>query len=201
MAADRTARSGRPGFSLAEVIVTIAILALLATVVVRSTSGVADRERVKESIETLERLSFAIFRFDLVVARFPRRITHLHTRITGSPETSICSAVTYTSSQQSTWETHPFGGPFWEYPTAASGFPIPIGMVSDTMVRSPLIAINTARSFGILQIVVREVSDDDVVEMNLLVDRDGSSTQGAIRWTPDGAGANTMTWNIPIAGC
>lgn len=201
MAADRTARFDRRGFSFAEVVVTIAILALLATIVVRSASGAADRERVRESIATLERLSYAIFRFDSVVAGFPGRITHLHTGITGWPETSICSAVTYTSSQQSIWETDPLGGPFWEYPTAPSGFPIPIGMVSDTMVRSPLTASNTARSFGILQIVVRGVSDDDIAEVNLLVDRDGSSTQGAVRWTPDGVGANTMTWNIPIGGC
>lgn len=192
----------RLGFSLAEVVAAVAILAILGAVVVRNAAGASDRKRVQDSIVTLKHLTHSIARFDSVVSRYPRRITHLHTKITGSPETSICATVTYTGRQQRAWETNWRGGPFFEYPTPASGFPIPIGMVSDTLVRNPLTASNTARSFGLLQIVVRQVTDGDAAEINLLVDMDNdNSTGGAIRWTADGSGTNTMTWNIPIAGC
>jgi hypothetical protein len=158
---------------------------------------------VNASIVVLKELGVAIYRFDSATNRFPRRVSHLHTPIT-STETNICGTVYDTKGKNDevgAWQSHARGGPFYRYPTAQTGFPIPIGIVSDTFVRSPTTAANVDQSYGVIQIVVRSVSDDDVTETNLLIDRDGNSAGGAVRWTSTGGGLNTMTWNIPIGGC
>lgn len=188
-----------------EVVVALAVIATLGAVVLTNLAGRADRERAVEAIAMLEELRLSIFRFDSAVGRFPGRIRHLHTPITGI-EPTICSALLYTAGgggggQVGAWGSAARGGPFYQYSTAQSGFATPIGQVSDTLIRNPTAAANQDRSFGLLQIQVRNVTTDDVTEVNSIVDADNSSTNGAVRWTADGFGTNTMTWNIPIGGC
>lgn len=205
MAAELLTRFRRSGLTLLEVVVSLAIVAILGAVVFQNLSAHIDRQRVNESIVALNGLRLSVYRFDSAVGRFPRTVTNLHTPITNA-EPTICTALNFSSKGKSggevgLWGLDARGGPFYHYNTPQSGFPIGIGMVSDTFTRDPATAANDDRSFGLLQIVVRGVTDDDVTEANLLVDRDGSSTNGAVRWIADGSGTNTMTWNIPIPGC
>jgi type II secretory pathway pseudopilin PulG len=202
VAAER--RAPRCGVTFVEIIVAVTIVAVIGAVVAKNVMGHADRVRVTESIAILEQLRLAAYRFDSATDRFPRRVNHLHTPITGT-ETNLCGVTTYSTkgagAEVTAWQSAARGGPFWEYPTTPTGFPIPIGTVSDTLARVPATAANEDRTFGTMQFVVRNVSDDDVTEINLLVDADNSSTGGAVRWTSVGGGLNTMTWNIPVGGC
>ena len=205
MAADLARRLRRSGLSFVEVVVTLAVVATLGAVVFSNLSSQSDRQRAVQTIAMMEGLRLSIFRFDSAVGRFPGRIRHLHIPITGIDPT-ICSALVYTTGgkgggETGAWASAARGGPFYEYSTGAMGFATPIGQVSDTLIRNPTAAANVDRSFGLLQIVTRKVSDEDVNEINLIVDADGSSTNGAVQWTADGSGTNTMTWNIPIGGC
>lgn len=205
MAAEVLRRLRRSGLTLLEVVVSLAIVAILGAVVFQNLSAYADRQRVNKSIIALNGLRLSVYRFDSAVGRFPRTVRNLHVKITDT-EPTICTALNFSSKgkddgEVGLWEVHARGGPFYHYNAPQSGFPIGIGIVSDTFTRDPATAANDDRSFGLLQIVVRGVTDDDVAEANLLVDRDGSATNGAVRWLADGSGTNTMTWNIPIGGC
>jgi len=205
VAAELRARFRRAGLTLIEIVVSLAIVAVLGAVVFQNLAAHADRQRVNESIIALNGLRLSVYRFDSAVGRFPRTIRNLHTKITDT-EPTICTALNFSSKgkdggEVGLWEVSARGGPFYHYDTPQSGFPIGIGVVSDTFTRDPATAANEDRSFGWLQIVVRGVTDDDVTEANLLTDRDGSATNGAVRWLADGSGTNTMTWNIPIGGC
>jgi prepilin-type N-terminal cleavage/methylation domain-containing protein len=204
VAADPKRRAPRPGITLVEVVVTLTILAMLAAVLFSNLAANADRQRALDAVAAMESLRLSIFRFDSAVGRYPSRVTHLHTPVTGTDNT-ICSALQYSTkgagAETGLWVSATRGGPFYEYSTAPTGFAATIGQVSDTFSRSPVAASNEDRSFGLLQIVVRGVTDDDASEVNFIVDRDASSTGGTVRWTPDGSGTNTMTWNLPIGGC
>jgi type II secretory pathway pseudopilin PulG len=205
VAADLARRLRRSGLSFVEVVVTLAVVATLGAVVFSSLSSQSDRQRALQTVAMMDALRLSIFRFDSAVGRFPGRLRHLHTPITGIDPT-ICSALAYTTGgkgggQVGAWASDPRGGPFYEYSTSAMGFATPIGQVSDTLVRNPTAAANVDRSFGVLQIVVRKVSTEDAEELNSIVDADGSAVNGAVQWTADGSGTNTMTWNIPIGGC
>jgi prepilin-type N-terminal cleavage/methylation domain-containing protein len=203
VAAERFIRTVRVGLTLFEVIVSLAIIAILAAVAFQNLAGHSDRMRVAQSVSALQAARLSIYRFDSAVGRFPLTIQQLHTKITGSDVNSC--GTTYSTkgagAEVTAWENNARGGPFREYPSAVTGFPIGVGVVSDTFIREPATAANTDRSFGLLQVVVRRVTDEDAAELNLIVDGDGSATNGAVRWVADGSGTNTMTWNIPIAGC
>jgi type II secretory pathway pseudopilin PulG len=200
VAADRLPGARKAGLTFVEVVVTLTVAGALAAVVFRSLAGHNDRQRAVETVAVMHQLRLSIWRFDSAVGRFPGRIRHLHTAIAGT-DTTICNNVLFGGKTAGNWTSNARGGPFYEYATAVTGFATPVGQVSDTLLRNPTTASNDDRSFGLLQIVVRNVTTDDVSEVNFIVDRDNSSTGGAVRWTADGSGTNTMTWNLPIPGC
>src|SRR4051812_46630101 len=88
-------RRARRGFSMAEVIVATAILAIIASIVVSTDLVVSsnDRERYDAAADTLGRLALAIggndptnaqTSFKWVIQRYPRKLSQLTTPITGA---------------------------------------------------------------------------------------------------------------------
>jgi prepilin-type N-terminal cleavage/methylation domain-containing protein len=116
---------GKAGFSLAEVIVATAILAILGSVVISTgflvSSG--DRERYQTAADTLNKLAQAIAgndptntqsSFKWVVQKYPRRLSQLTNPIT-TAETDICG-VPFSAALTARWLE-----PFWPTEFRATG--------------------------------------------------------------------------------
>src|SRR3954466_4777723 len=105
----------KKGFSLAEVLVTIAIIAVLAAVVVPSIGSqlkTGDESRVQQDLSNIRS---GVEQFLADVRRYPASVTQLNTLIT-TGQSAITGGV-YTSGQVARWR-----GPYLvKDPTAVSG--------------------------------------------------------------------------------
>jgi prepilin-type N-terminal cleavage/methylation domain-containing protein len=217
----------RRGFTVTEIAVAAAILAVLASVVLASVHGAVGTtgKKIGDSAATLRELTSALNRFDTAtgagtpwLGRMPLQISHLTNPITstssancplcrnscgfgpGPPAHSLYSATNVTG-----WNNHP--GPFYSRDVVPGvGFALPIGFVRDTLVRNPVAtaAGNANREWGILQVRIDNVSFADAQELNAVVDADNSAATGTIRWTatPNAEGMlSSIFWTISVGGC
>lgn len=215
----------RSGFTLMEVAVAAAIFAILAAVVFATVHGSVGTttKRVGDAAAELRELTSALNKFDTATGdgdeedgRMPLQISHLTNPITDNTTTNcpLCrnscgfgpsppSQSEYSGTNEDGWENHP--GPFYRrHVIPGVGFPLSIGFVRDTLIRTPPTASSSTRSWGILQIRIDNVSFADAQELNAMVDADNSATTGTIRWTatPDSEGMlSSIFWTIPVGGC
>jgi len=230
----RLSGSRREGFTLLEIAVAVAILAVLGAVVYPALASSMDRKRVTTSIAVLRDLTSTLDRYDTLLhnlascsgtgncdrssGRYPLMLSHMIDSITtgGASVTGVTSCLSNTTTDRAYTRDNPTpltgwrnNGPFFDRDFARGvGFRIPIGLVRDTLVRSPrLVATSTAarqREYGILQIQVDSILAWDLREMKMLVDGYLDGTQGTVRWT---AVANSdsiiqpVFWAFPIGGC
>jgi prepilin-type N-terminal cleavage/methylation domain-containing protein len=124
MCMNQVSRSAKPlfrrrkaGFSLAEIIVATAILAILGSVVISTGFVVSsgDRDRYQSAADTLSKLAQAVAgndptntqsSFKWVVQKYPRQLSQLTTPIT-TAETDICG-VPFSAASAARWVE-----PFW----------------------------------------------------------------------------------------
>lgn len=187
------------GFSIAEIVVAIAIMAILGAIVVPSVGSYLDRKRVEDSAATLDSLRVAIGRFRTATTDYPGRLSHLTKRITTSDRTACNTAantiVNYAS--QTGWDNN---GPFWDRSIPRTGVPLQIGTVRDSMHRT-----STSVLPGAMVMTIPNVSIEDARELNLLEDgpldadqANGSNTTGTVQFTLPST-SSTVTYFIPVA--
>lgn len=215
----------RRGFTLTEVAVAAAIFAILAAVVFATVHGATGTttKRIGDAAAELREVTNAINKFDTATGdgspekgRLPLQISHLTDTIVdvSSANCPRCrnscgfgpappAQSLYSSENENGWRNRP--GPFYSRNVIPGvGFPLPIGFVRDSLIRSPATAANAIRSYGILQVRIDNVSFADAQELNAIVDGDNSASTGTIRWTAtaDAEGMlSSIFWVIPVGGC
>ena len=182
----------RPGLTMIEIIVAVAILAILTAAIAPTLLGVVDHKRIEASAESIEALTDAMSTMRDDNQDWPGRLSHLSTPITTS-DLNICG-VPYASGKVAQW-----AGPYIDRVVASTGVPLAIGTVSDLLVRE-IVSGND----GYLKVEVTGVTPDDALALDEYTDGDGSSTEGAVRWdegaiSPDGL--VTVYYLRPIRGC
>jgi prepilin-type N-terminal cleavage/methylation domain-containing protein len=210
MLAVRNRTFARSGLTLIEVAVAAAIFAVLAAVVFATVHGSVSTstKRIGDAAMELRELTNALNKFDTATGngsapagRMPRQLSHLTNPIT-TAQLNSCATV-YSATNVSGWNNSP--GPFYSRDVVpGAGFPLSIGLVRDTLVRTPATAPNVTRSWGTLQVRIDNVSFADAQELNALVDGDNSATIGTIQWTavPNAEGMlSSIFWTIPVGGC
>jgi len=218
-------RRSRPGGTLLEIAVSVAILAVLAAVVYPSFASTQDQKRVTESIAILRELTTVLNRYDTLTSnqtglctenicdrsagRYPGALRHLVDSILGTDLTS-CNNSTYAedggTDNPTGWRDN---GPFWTRDIAAGvGFRIPIGMVHDILVRTPATTAASRadrdREWGLLQIRIDSILAWDLREMEMLVDGDLAGTTGTVRYSgvPNSDSIQQpVFWAFPVGGC
>ncbi|MBA2686563.1 MAG: prepilin-type N-terminal cleavage/methylation domain-containing protein [Gemmatimonadaceae bacterium] len=192
--------NGVNGFSIVEIVVAIAIMAVLGAIVVPSVGSYLDRKRVEDSAATLDSLRVAIGRFRTATADYPGRLSHLTKRITTSDRTACNTAantiVNYVAGSQTGWDNN---GPFWDRSIPRTGIPLSIGTVLDSMHRT-----STSVLPGAMVMTIPGVFIGEARELNLLEDgpldanqADGSNTTGTVQFTS--STSSTVTYFIPVA--
>lgn len=181
----------REGFSLGELLVAMAIIAVLAAVLFPTVAGQVAKSDATRTIQDISSMRTGIEQFVADVRRYPGKLSHLTNPITNTQ--ADVNGNLYPNNLVARWK-----GPYVGRDTTAgsTGFVTGYGAVAlDSLVRltfQPAVNYVTIRIAGITQ------SDFD--RMDVEIDGVVSATNGVLRWVTGGAsGIDTVKFlTIPI---
>lgn len=184
------------GFTMIEVLVAMAIIAILSAVSFPVVVEQIERRRVDSAITTMKALADAVTAFRVNVGMNPGQLVHLSNPITSTDLNSCGTA--YGTPAANAW-----AGPYYtKQILQATGLPLSednLGRVQNTLVRAPA-GVSTP---GTLAFQVTGIPLDKVTEIEASVDGDNVATTGRVRWTTpaDANGHVTMSYHVAINGC
>jgi len=188
----------RRGVALIFLVVTLAVMFILATVVLANTAGARQRDMVVQSVSELLRFGYEIgvnqkkpsFRGD--VGNYPGRISHLFQTITTSDKNSC--GTNYSGSDVGKWM-----GPYHLIPMVRDSFyqMIPGLIVIDTLIRTP----TTGGTNPTLSLVMRNVAIEMAQDLGLAFDGVSTGAGPTITFTPNGTNPVSLFYNISIVAC
>jgi prepilin-type N-terminal cleavage/methylation domain-containing protein len=163
-------RSGRSGFTLPEVLVTVAIVAVLAAVVVPAVTqqlGKGDAPAFNSSVNSLRT---AITSFVSDTRAFPGKVRHLTTAITTSDTTLF--GTPYTNRNVNGWR-----GPYESSGTSTGLLPVGYGWTTrDTL--------TTGTNYLILHLSQTGADTTDAHELDVAIDGGDGGGAGLVRYDP-----------------
>jgi prepilin-type N-terminal cleavage/methylation domain-containing protein len=180
----RPSRSHRYGFSLAEILVALAILAALAAVIIPAVAGQISKSDATRTIQDMTSIRTGIEQFVADVHRYPGKVSHLTNQI-ATTQMDVNNAL-YTQPLVNRWK-----GPYLGRDTLTGGYQTGFGgVVKDSLVRltfQPGVNYATVVIFGITQ--------TDFNRIDAEVDGTVGATTGMLRWV---AGDTVKFLTIPI---
>lgn len=185
----------RPGFSTAEILVSVAVIAILTAVLVPAVASNIGRARVHSAQESLEAVTEAILSFREDVGTgggtigYPAGLGQLVAPI-ANPAANLCGS-DYNGGQEGRWD-----GPYLNRAIPAAGLPIGIGTVATTFG-----VVAAAGGIDYLTIDVVNVVDEDAIALDGTVDDADGAAAGTVRWTIAGSGLVTVSWLLPFPDC
>lgn len=194
----------RRGFSVLEVMVSIAIIVTLAVVIVPSVDLLIEKARMDLIEDQLRKIEDGITNFRNKITTNPGRLYHLSRQIT-TADSSPCGA--YTNQEVNAWAgTPPTGGPYVN--EAFPDGPIKIatfGTANPVLVRDPPTKGGT-QAYAFLSYTISGVTRTDAVEINERIDGSADldpaasdNLTGTIQWNaPDSAGFVTVTYRMLV---
>jgi hypothetical protein len=188
----------RRGVALIFVVVTLAVMLILATVILANTASVRRSEAVLAGITELIRFGYEIgdnekkpsFRGDVVA--HPSRLSHLYSAITVG-ELDSCG-VPYSGAEVNSWD-----GPYHLVPMVRDrDYQLAPGIIaSDLLERTPV----NNNGPGTLAIVMPNVQLETAQAFGLAVDGISTGAGPKITFSPSGNAPVTMRYNVPIDRC
>ena len=159
----------RRGFSLAEVLVTIAIVAIIAAAVVPAVTSQISKGEETTVVSGVNSIRTGITAFVSDVRTFPGSASHLTTLITTS--NSDLRATPYTAAQVARWK-----GPYTTTSSFTAGDSLPVGM--SLFVRD---ALKDSSNFVVLTLAP-VYTHAQAIRVEALFESTVDSTAGAVRW-------------------
>ena len=193
----------RRGFSILEVIVSVAIVVTLAVVIVPSIDLLIEKARMDLIEDTLRKYEDAITNFRNKVTTNPGQLSHLARPITVA-DLSPCDP--YTNQEVNAWAgTPPTGGPYVNEALPDGPFRIgTFGMAQNDLTRDPPTQGGTQR-YAFLYYTITGVALADAIEINERIDGsadlDPSTTvnlTGTIQWGTPVDGFVTVTYRMLV---
>lgn len=161
------------GFALPWVVLTVAILAVLAAVAAPDLATIHDRARIASTATRLRGIAAGVTSFGTKVVAYPGRVSQLSTAITTSDRNTCHAAMS--STNVTNWQTN---GPFFSLLATTAGLWTEIGRVNDS--------IPVRTSPGGTQAIVVDIPGVRAADAALL--------DAYI----DGATGDTVTYNAPV---
>jgi len=186
--------SPHPGFSMVEVLVALAIAALLSAVLIPAIIGKVQDARRSALSQTLFALSQGIAEYRKAVTRYPPTLTVITTPPIAGVTTDLCGGSNFLSQANvNNWR-----GPYVSRELLSSGVSMADGVIQNTLRR--------ATSSTSVYLLMDVVGVERRTATDLESDLDGAvsdSTAGTIRFTSAAAppGTVNLSYSIPIAGC
>lgn len=188
-------RTRRRGFTTIEIVMVLAVIAILATIILVAVAGRGTRSgQVATLASNLEGLGRGIAEFRGDVLRYPSQLAYLGAPLPGGA-TDICGT-TIPAGLAGRWR-----GPYLSRTFPTAGLPSGISLILNGLDRDP--ATGGVDEFGTLFIDVEEVEEAVALELEEQFDGATDFGTGSIRWTETapGSGQGTLRYAIPIRGC
>ena len=186
----------RGGFTLPEILVTIAIIAALSVVTIPAVMNKLTEARAAALAETLDGINETVQNYRGNVGRYPRALSQLSAKhATGGKE--VCAG-TVPDVNINQWR-----GPYTSRTFTATGTKIGDATVKDTLRRVPADA--SSSPYGVAYVDVLEV--DSIMAFHLETSFDGTPLDyaaGTITWVraaPPAGPVGTLSFAIPVRGC
>lgn len=204
----RTFKKVRTGFTLAEVMVAVAIMAIIASVFIPSLLSYLDTTRAESAKTSIDSVMAGVVRFRTAITKYPSALNMLTDSIRtsgvagGLNSRNSCTGYAtasgfFTTTEVTSWRTQ---GPFFTMPIATDGYPIGIGTMNNSIVRSPSTGTGTT-SAALLFFSVPNVRTEDIDALELLYDATSNSSTGTIRWSASANGYATLSYVMAMRGC
>lgn len=193
--------SQRRGVTLAEVLVGIAIIAVVGAAVVPTIRGRLTVGAGQALANELTSLSTGINNYKVNVGRYPKRLDYL-TQLPTSP-TDVCGA------SLSTFQINSWRGPYVTRVIPAPGtFPnlqyyvVNGDTITTTLTRSPGNSQDSTTQ-NYIPITINNLDSARASSVKMVIDGQAlSSSTGAISWSPTaGTSYGTLTYQVPVWGC
>ena len=163
----------RAGFVLPWIIMSVAVLAILAAVIAPSVVGVMDRKRAEAAAATLQQITVGIVKFEAAVHssssgssnNYPGDVSQLAIVVSTVADRNSCGSTLMTAHDSTDWIAN---GPFVPMYIPLGGLWTPIGRIFDD--------IPTRTAAGALYILIPGVSSADAAMLDAVVDHGTGDT-------------------------
>jgi prepilin-type N-terminal cleavage/methylation domain-containing protein len=181
-------RLGRLGFTLAEILIALALIAVLAAVLLPAVAGQIMKGDAGRTMQDLDAVRAGVDQFLADVHRYPMRVSHLTTKVLTTDRD--VNGTLYPAGMVAKWSGPYITKTLNDANVLPTGFG---GTIQDSLVR-------TLNSNGINYVTVRIFGLDSSAFARLDLDIDGPSaswtnarTLGLLRWTA-GSGTDTTRY-------
>ena len=188
----RRSRDSNRGFTLVEVLVTLAILAVMLAVLLPGLSQQIRNANSSNLSQNLKTVNDALQKYRENVGYYPNQLALLGTKPTTS-NTDACGA-TLTSTAVALWK-----GPYLTLRMGTNGIQSGDAVIQNTLTRVPTTTTSSTVLEGELDITINTVSLNVATDVEDNIDAGATDfTQGTVRYV---SSTQIMTWVIPISGC
>lgn len=179
----------RIGFTLAEILVALAILAALAAVLIPSVAGQIAKSDATRTLQDITNIRTGIEQFVADVHRYPGKVSHLANPITGAQRDVNINV--YPAGLVGKWK-----GPYLARDSMPGGYQTGFGAV----VRDSLVQLTFQPTVSYVTVVIAGITQTDFNRMDAEIDGTVGATTGLLRWvTGGGSGVDTVKFlAIPI---
>lgn len=178
---NRRNRTGRSGFTLPEVLVTVAIVSVLAAIVVPTVTSQIARGEETRFQTTITNVRTGITAFVSDTRKLPRRVSHLFNPISGQND---LFGSAYAGIVAGRWRGPYVSGAL----TLGDSLDMSLGFMRDSLVDSNLVS---GTSGYIVASILGVTTQAQAARLDTLIDAANGSDAGVLQWTPaSGAIAN-----------
>lgn len=174
----------RRGFTLAELLVALAIIAALAAVLIPAVTGQIAKSDVSRAIQDLTNLRTGVEQFVADVHRYPGKVSHLTNQITVAQKDININ--TYPAGLVGRWK-----GPYLAKDTLPGGHQTGFGAV----IRDSLVRLTYQAGVNYVTVVVAGISQADFNQIDLEIDGTVNAATGLLRWV---TGDTVKFLTIPV---
>ncbi len=173
-------RAGRSGFTLPEVLVTVAIVAVLAAVVVPAVTQQLGRADAPAFNASMNNLRTAITSFASDVRQLPGEVSQLGNAIT-TLDARLAQTVDSVGAEYSTAFVNRWRGPY-----ESSGISTGVLEIGDGWLTADNLRDSVGTGYLVAYLTRTGAVESDAIALDAAVDNGNGATEGFIRWD-DGA--------------